>query len=81
MLATPLQGSSGTPDIVLRKYHAVVFVHGCFWHRHNGCAFAFTPKISHSYWMPKFNRTVLRDRENILALEKPGVACFCHLAM
>lgn len=63
---------SGTPDIVLRKYHTVVFVHGCFWHRHQCCSFAFTPKTNLSYWTPKFHRTVQRDRENTLALESIG---------
>lgn len=62
----------GTPDIVLRKYRTVVFVHGCFWHRHQCCAFTFTPKTNRPYWMPKFNRTVQRDRENMLALESMG---------
>ena len=40
----------GRPDIVLPKYRTVVFVHGCFWHRHKGCRFAYTPKSRVAFW-------------------------------
>lgn len=43
----------GKPDIVLVKYRTVVFVHGCFWHRHEGCARANIPKSNKKYWLPK----------------------------
>jgi len=66
------RGLPGTPDIVLRKYHAVVFVHGCFWHRHKRCPFSFTPKTNLSYWTKKFRRTIQRDHENQLDLTRSG---------
>ena len=51
----------GKPDIVLPKYHAVVFVHGCFWHRHPGCKDTTTPKTRTDYWKTKFERNVRND--------------------
>lgn len=54
----------GKPDIVLVKYHAVIFVHGCFWHRHN-CKFASSPKTNRRFWNKKLNGNVERDRKNI----------------
>ncbi len=50
----------GKPDIVLAKYKTVIFVHGCFWHRHNDCSRATTPKSNQEYWNSKFNRNVQR---------------------
>ena len=52
----------GRPDIVLPRWRAVVFVHGCFWHRHPGCPKASTPKTRRSFWLTKFERNVERDR-------------------
>ena len=54
----------GKPDIVLRKYRTVIFVNGCFWHRHPGCTNATTPKTRHDFWEKKFNDTVERDERN-----------------
>lgn len=51
----------GKPDIVLPKYKAVIFVHGCFWHRHPGCKVASTPKSNTAFWLEKFDRNVARD--------------------
>lgn len=51
----------GSPDIVLSKYKTVIFVHGCFWHRHGGCRFSTTPKTRMEYWLPKFSSNVERD--------------------
>jgi len=62
----------GKPDIVLPKHHAVVFVHGCFWHRHQGCPQATTPASRQEYWLPKFSRTVARDRRNQEELRQKG---------
>jgi DNA mismatch endonuclease (patch repair protein) len=62
----------GRPDIVLPKYHTVVFVHGCFWHRHKGCRFAYTPKSRVAFWNDKFRSNIERDRRNSKALRKLG---------
>ena len=52
----------GTPDIVLPKYKTVIFVHGCFWHRHRGCKNCSTPKSRTSFWSRKFQDNVERDK-------------------
>ena len=62
----------GRPDIVLPKYRSVIFVHGCFWHRHPGCRYAYTPKSRTEFWNEKLNGNVERDRENISLLRKAG---------
>ncbi|NMB01334.1 MAG: DNA mismatch endonuclease Vsr [Firmicutes bacterium] len=54
----------GKPDLVLRKYNAVIFVHGCYWHRHENCRFASVPKTRQEYWQTKFVRNVENDRKN-----------------
>lgn len=51
----------GRPDLVLPKHHAVIFVHGCFWHRHEGCRHASTPATRSEFWQAKFARNVARD--------------------
>jgi len=53
----------GSPDIVLPKYRTVIFVHGCFWHRHPNCSKATPPKTNKEYWQKKFKRNVSRDIE------------------
>ena len=53
----------GRPDLALRKFNAVVFVHGCFWHRHEGCRHATVPATRTEYWTSKFERNVARDDE------------------
>ena len=53
----------GKPDIVLKKYKTIVFVDGCFWHRHTGCRFAYTPKSRIELWQSKFERNIQRDKE------------------
>ncbi len=62
----------GKPDIVLPKYRAVVFVHGCFWHRHPGCKYAYIPKTRCKFWSLKFEANVLRDETNLVLLKKAG---------
>ena len=62
----------GKPDIVLPKYSTVVFVHGCFWHRHPGCPKATTPASRQEYWLPKFQRNVERDEQNRRAVRALG---------
>lgn len=51
----------GRPDLVFRKYKTVVFVHGCFWHRHKNCQFTATPKTRPEFWQAKFASNVKRD--------------------
>ena len=62
----------GRPDIVLPKYRAVIFVHGCFWHRHQGCKYAYTPKSRLDFWGQKFEGNVMRDKNNLSLLKKTG---------
>ena len=62
----------GRPDIVLPKYRAAVFVHGCYWHRHAGCPLAATPKTRTGFWQAKFDNTVRRDRRKARELAQLG---------
>lgn len=62
----------GRPDIVLPKYQIVIFVHGCFWHRHKGCSDASTPKSRTDFWIKKFKENVARDKKNQLSLRAKG---------
>lgn len=66
----------GKPDIVLPRYRAVVFVHGCFWHRHEGCKVASTPKSNTEFWLKKFNRNVERDARSVRDLQALGWRVF-----
>jgi len=54
----------GTPDIVLPKYRTAIFINGCFWHRHPGCKYAYTPKSRTEFWEKKFKGTTQRDASN-----------------
>jgi len=51
----------GRPDLIFPKYRAVVFVHGCFWHRHEGCRYATTPATRPEFWEAKFAANAARD--------------------
>ena len=62
----------GKPDIVLPKHKTVIEVRGCFWHRHQGCKDASTPKTNTEFWETKFLNTVNRDKNNIKQLKKTG---------
>lgn len=62
----------GRPDIVLPRYKSVVFVHGCFWHRHARCAVASNPKSNRAFWQEKFEANVRRDRRNRAKLRRLG---------
>ena len=62
----------GRPDIVLPKHNTVIFVHGCFWHRHKGCKYAYTPKTRQAFWTNKFDSNVRRDKEVAKRLRKAG---------
>lgn len=62
----------GTPDIVLPKYKAVIFVHGCFWHRHPNCSKTTTPKSHTEFWQTKFAQNVERDARVARELKSSG---------
>ena len=62
----------GRPDIILPRHKTVVFVHGCYWHRHPGCRFAYTPKSRQSFWNAKFTSNVARDQRNQRVLKEAG---------
>lgn len=62
----------GKPDIVLPKYHVAIFVHGCFWHRHEGCKDATTPKTRTEFWLEKFDKNVKNDQIKQEKLKKMG---------
>lgn len=62
----------GKPDIVLPKYKTVIFVNGCFWHKHEGCKYFVWPKSNEKFWQAKINANVSRDQENMKRLTKLG---------
>lgn len=62
----------GKPDVVLPKYRTVIFVHGCFWHRHEGCKRASMPATRVEFWQAKFNKNVENDRKNKSLLSELG---------
>ncbi|MCD9027829.1 DNA mismatch endonuclease Vsr [Luteimonas sp. BDR2-5] len=69
-------GLPGKPDLVFPRYKAVVFVHGCFWHRHAGCSIATTPKSNTPFWLEKFEKNVSRDVRVTSQLEESGWRVF-----
>lgn len=74
----------GKPDLVLPKYRTVVFVHGCFWHRHEGCRYATVPANNAAFWKEKFANNIGRDAKVKGQLEKVGwrvlIAWSCQLS-
>ena len=62
----------GRPDLVFRRWRKVIFVHGCFWHRHPNCALARMPKSRLDFWQPKLERNRERDANNKRALQREG---------
>ena len=60
------------PDIVLKKYRTCIFVHGCFWHRHEGCKLASNPKSNSEFWEKKFTANRNRDEKAIATLKEEG---------
>ena len=65
----------GHPDMFLRKYNTAIFVHGCFWHRHQGCKYAYTPKSRVEFWQKKFDDNVRRDAVVRTALQENNIKC------
>lgn len=62
----------GRPDIVIGRLRTVIFVHGCFWHRHPGCRMAYTPKSNVQFWLTKLEGNVVRDARNQALLVEQG---------
>ena len=67
-----VRGLPGTPDVVLPKYRAVVFIHGCFWHRHRNCKIATMPQSHKKFWSEKFARNVANDARHRRKLRRLG---------
>lgn len=65
----------GHPDIFLRRYNTAIFVHGCFWHRHQGCKYAYTPKSRVDFWQKKFDDNVRRDKIVQNELQAKKIKC------
>lgn len=65
----------GHPDIFLHKYNTAIFVHGCFWHRHQGCKYAYMPKSRQEFWQRKFDDNVRRDQIVKDELQKQNIKC------
>lgn len=66
----------GRPDLVFPKHRAVLFVHGCFWHRHDLCKLAYTPSTNSHTWLDKFEANVERDRKQVALLRQLGWRVF-----
>lgn len=62
----------GKPDIVIPKHRLCIFVHGCFWHRHEGCKLAASPATRQQFWQEKFAGNVIRDKRNLADLAEMG---------
>lgn len=62
----------GKPDLVLKKYNVVIFINGCYWHRHEGCELATTPSTNTAFWTNKFEKTKQRDIRNINTIHALG---------
>jgi DNA mismatch endonuclease, patch repair protein len=62
----------GTPDLTFPRLRKVIFVHGCFWHRHKGCSRTTTPKTRFTYWVDKFNCNIRRDASKQRQLKSLG---------
>lgn len=62
----------GTPDITLPKYRTVIFVHGCYWHRHPECKYASNPNTRREFWEEKFKHNINRDSRNLSQITEMG---------
>lgn len=62
----------GKPDMVFPKFKKVIFIHGCFWHRHENCQYFNIPKTRTEWWLNKINTNKKKDTENTLSLKKLG---------
>ena len=70
----------GKPDIVLPKYKTVIFVNGCFWHRHEGCKYAYTPKTNAQFWIEKItsnnSKSQYIDKSSLRGISMNNYICF-----
>ncbi|MBX5128513.1 DNA mismatch endonuclease Vsr [Rhizobium lentis] len=62
----------GSPDLVFPRKNTVVFVHGCYWHRHEGCRYCYIPKSNVEFWATKFKKNIARDQRVREELEQRG---------
>ena len=60
------------PDIILKRYNTCIFVHGCFWHRHQNCSLCYMPKSNQEFWLKKFETNLSRDQRNMVQLSTEG---------
>lgn len=69
-----VSGLPGKPDLVFASRHKIIFIHGCFWHRHPDpeCKLARLPKSRHDFWLPKLNGNRTRDQRVVMALTDEG---------
>ncbi len=65
----------GHPDLYFAKYNTAIFVHGCYWHRHNGCKYAYIPKSNVVFWNTKFENNRIRDQIVQRQLLEAGIKC------
>ena len=65
----------GHPDLWLKKYNTAIFIHGCFWHRHQGCKYSYTPKSHSDFWGEKFTKNIERDKIVKEQLEINNIRC------
>ena len=63
---------SGKPDIVLPKYKTVIFIHGCFWHGHEGCRYFVVPKTRTEWWLNKISKNIAKDAASGSVLHEAG---------
>jgi len=62
----------GSPDLVFPRFRKVILVHGCYWHRHPACRFAYTPRSNTAFWKHKFEGNMERDRRTLAELQQLG---------
>ena len=62
----------GRPDIILKKYRTLIFIHGCFWHGHEGCKFFVVPKTKTDWWLNKINGNKVNDEKKLVLLKEAG---------
>lgn len=63
---------AGKPDLVFPKLKTVIFIHGCYWHGHDGCRYFVIPKTRTDWWLDKIGKNKIRDTENLRKLKKEG---------